>query len=158
MKEILLIKNGELALKGLNRSTFEDILVKNLRRKLSGILECDITKSQSTIYVVPTEEDPDMDAAVEAVSKVFGIARFSHAVVAPKNMQQIVEVSGKYLKDQLAGDQVRVAAHIVEDLALQGGDDVEQRRGPQVGAAHQTHMEPDPSLQYDNLLLISALA
>ena len=102
MKEILLIKNGELALKGLNRSTFEDILVKNLRRKLSGILECDISKSQSTIYVVPTEEDPDMDAAVEAVSKVFGIARFSRAVVAPKNMQQIVEVSGKYLKDQLA--------------------------------------------------------
>ena len=102
MKEILLIKNGELALKGLNRSTFEDILIKNLRRKLSGILECDISKSQSTIYVVPTEEDPDMDAAVEAVSKVFGIARFSRAVVAPKNMQQIIEVSGKYLKDQLA--------------------------------------------------------
>ena len=42
MKEILLIKNGELALKGLNRSTFEDMLIKNLRRKLSGILECDI--------------------------------------------------------------------------------------------------------------------
>ena len=102
MKEILLIKNGELALKGLNRSTFEDVLIKNLRRKLSGILECDISKSQSTIYVVPTEEDPDMDAAVEAVSKVFGIARFSRAVVAPKNMQQIIEVSGKYLKDQLA--------------------------------------------------------
>ena len=102
MKEILLIKNGELALKGLNRSTFEDMLIKNLRRKLSGILECDISKSQSTIYVVPTEEDPDMDAAVEAVSKVFGIARFSRAVVAPKNMQQIIEVSGKYLKDQLA--------------------------------------------------------
>lgn len=102
MKEILLIKNGELALKGLNRSTFEDILIKNLRRQLKDIMECDISKSQSTIYVVPTEEDPDMDAAVEAVSKVFGIARFSRAVVAPKNMQQIVEVSGKYLKDQLA--------------------------------------------------------
>ena len=102
MKEILLIKNGELALKGLHRSTFEDMLIKNLRRKLSGILECDISKSQSTIYVVPTEEDPDIDAAVEAVSKVFGIARFSRAVVAPKNMQQIIEVSGKYLKDQLA--------------------------------------------------------
>lgn len=102
MKEILLIKNGELALKGLNRGTFEDILVKNLRRQLSGVMECDISKSQSTIYVVPTEEDPDMDAAVEKVSKVFGIARFSRAVVAPKDMQQICKVSGNYLKDQLA--------------------------------------------------------
>ncbi len=102
MKEILLIKNGELALKGLNRGTFEDILVKNLRRQLSGVLECEISKSQSTIYVVPTEDDPDMDAAVERVSKVFGIARFSRAVVAPKDMQQICRVSGNYLKDQLA--------------------------------------------------------
>lgn len=102
MKEILLIKNGELALKGLNRSTFEDMLIKNLRRRLSDIMECDITKSQSTIYVVPKEDDPDMDAAVEAVSKVFGISRFSRAVVAPKNMQQIISVAGKYLKDELA--------------------------------------------------------
>ena len=44
--------------------------------------------------------------------------------------------------DHLAGDQVRVAAHIVEDLALQGGDDVEERRGPQVGAGNQAHVEP----------------
>ena len=30
MKEIILIKNGELVLKGLNRRTFEDIMVKNV--------------------------------------------------------------------------------------------------------------------------------
>ena len=35
-KEILLIKNGELALKGLNRGTFEDILLKNIKRRLYG--------------------------------------------------------------------------------------------------------------------------
>ena len=102
VKEILLIKNGELALKGLNRNTFEDALMKNIRRALDGILEFDISKAQSTIYVVPTEANPDMDAAAEAVSKVFGIARFSRAAVAPKDMQQIIEVAGKYLKDQLA--------------------------------------------------------
>ena len=32
MREIVLIKNGELALKGLNRSSFEDVLIKNMRR------------------------------------------------------------------------------------------------------------------------------
>ena len=37
MKEIILVKDGELALKGLNRSTFEDILVKNMRRRLSPL-------------------------------------------------------------------------------------------------------------------------
>ena len=33
MKEIILIKNGELALKGLNRSQFEDILIKNMKKR-----------------------------------------------------------------------------------------------------------------------------
>mgnify|MGYP000178657898 CR=1 FL=1 len=31
MKEVILIKNGELALKGLNRRTFEDMLMANIR-------------------------------------------------------------------------------------------------------------------------------
>ena len=33
MKEVILIKNGELALKGLNRRTFEDMLMANIRRR-----------------------------------------------------------------------------------------------------------------------------
>ena len=36
MKEIILIKNGELVLKGLNRNTFEDILIKNMKKALSA--------------------------------------------------------------------------------------------------------------------------
>ena len=35
--EILLIKCGELALKGLNRGTFEAVLMKNLRRRLTPL-------------------------------------------------------------------------------------------------------------------------
>lgn len=34
MREIILIKNGELVLKGLNRNTFEDILIKICARHL----------------------------------------------------------------------------------------------------------------------------
>ena len=49
MKEIILVKDGELALKGLNRSTFEDILVKNMRRRLSPLGKFAFTKSQSTV-------------------------------------------------------------------------------------------------------------
>ena len=53
MKEIILIKNGELALKGLNRCNFEDILIKNIRRRLKELGEIEIRKSQSTIYIEP---------------------------------------------------------------------------------------------------------
>ena len=38
MREVILIKNGELALKGMNRASFEDILIKNIKRKLKLFL------------------------------------------------------------------------------------------------------------------------
>ena len=50
MKEIILIKNGELTLKGLNRSNFEDILIKNIRRRLKSLGEFDVRKAQSSGY------------------------------------------------------------------------------------------------------------
>ena len=57
MKEIILIKNGELALKGLNRRTFEDMLIKNMRRRLSDLGKFNFIKAQSTIIADPEDED-----------------------------------------------------------------------------------------------------
>ena len=53
MKEIILIKNGELTLKGLNRCNFEDILIKNIRKSIRDLGECNIKKAQSTIFIEP---------------------------------------------------------------------------------------------------------
>ena len=60
MKEIILVKNGELALKGLNRSSFEDKLVKNIKHKISDLGDFEFTKSQSTIMVEPLDDDIDL--------------------------------------------------------------------------------------------------
>ena len=49
MKEVILLKNGEIALKGLNRHAFEDRLIKNARRKLMPVGEFHFKKAQSTI-------------------------------------------------------------------------------------------------------------
>ncbi len=98
MKEIILIKNGELALKGLNRSTFEDTLIKNMKRRLKDLGEIEIRKSQSTIYVEPKEENYDFEEALNRVSKVFGIAAFSRACVCEKTIEDILSRSPEYLK------------------------------------------------------------
>ncbi|MCR4925269.1 MAG: tRNA 4-thiouridine(8) synthase ThiI [Clostridiales bacterium] len=102
MKEIILIKNGELALKGLNRSSFEDKLVKNIRRRLKSIGDFDYKKSQSTIMIEPKNEDTDLDEVVEAISKIFGIACFSRAAAIKKDMQEIMPATVEYLKDELS--------------------------------------------------------
>lgn len=79
MKEIILIKNGELALKGLNRRNFEDALIKNMKRRLKSLGEVKIRNLQSAIYIEPVSDGYDFEAALSIVSKVFGIARFSCA-------------------------------------------------------------------------------
>lgn len=101
MKEIILIKNGELVLKGLNRNTFEDILIKNMKKSLKKIGEFTFTKSQSTIMVEPVNEDTDLDDAVEALRKVFGIAALSRAIVAEKNFEDIKQKTLEYLDERL---------------------------------------------------------
>lgn len=101
MKEVILIKNGELALKGLNRSTFEDILVKNIRRRLKSAGDFDYIKSQSTIIIEPKDENCDFEAAQEAVSRIFGIAGFSRAAAVEKDFDKVIEISGAYLEGAL---------------------------------------------------------
>jgi len=101
MKEIILIKNGELALKGLNRSVFEDTLIKNIKIALSDLGDYTVRKAQSTIYIEPENDDFDFDGALTAVSKVFGIAAFSRARVCEKDMDDILSAAPEYLEETL---------------------------------------------------------
>ena len=102
MKEIILIKNGELVLKGLNRSTFEDVLIKNIRRHLSPLGKIEIKKAQSTIYISPCDDGFDIEEALSRIKRIFGIAGYSRACVCEKNMDDIIGKSADYLKDILS--------------------------------------------------------
>ncbi len=101
MKEIILIKNGELALKGLNRRTFEDMLVKNMRRRLDGAGKFKFTVAQSTIVAEPEDDNVDFDEAVARIGKIFGIAGFSRAAAVEKDMDTILKSAEEYLAPQL---------------------------------------------------------
>ena len=101
MKEIILIKNGELALKGLNRSTFEDILIKNIRKRIKPLGEFEYRKEQSTISVIPVDEYIDMDEVSDRISRVFGIAAYSRALQVEKDMSVILKNAPDYLAEQL---------------------------------------------------------
>ena len=96
MKEIILIKNGELALKGLNRRTFEDMLIKNMRRRLEPAGKFKFTVAQSTIVAEP-EDGADIEEAVERMEKIFGIAGFSRAAAVEKDMETILRSAEEYL-------------------------------------------------------------
>lgn len=101
MKEIILIKNGELALKGLNRMTFEDILVKNIRRNIGHLGKFSAKKAQSTIYIEPLEENYPFSEALEIMQQIFGIAAFTRALSVEKDMEIILNSAPDYLAERL---------------------------------------------------------
>ena len=94
MADLLMLKCGELVLKGNNRKSFEDKLKNNLKWALKKYGRFEIWSAQSTIYVTPKEEDADMEGAFEASKKVFGVATISPAYRAEKNFEDILLVHG----------------------------------------------------------------
>ena len=100
--EMLLLKLGEVVLKGLNRHSFEDKLVNNVRRRLKSCGSFHIYVRQSTIYVEPQKEDCDMEAAYTACRQVFGIAAVARAVPCEKTIEAIVETAKTYLAPAFA--------------------------------------------------------
>ncbi len=96
-KEVLLLKCGEIVLKGLNKKAFEDRLIKNLTRRMNNVAKCDISMRQSVAYVeIPREADPE--AVLECARHVFGFATISRAAVCPdKSIESIVETAKSYL-------------------------------------------------------------
>ena len=101
MKEVVLIKLGEIALKGLNRRTFEDVLKKNIKKALYGLGYFKLSIAQSTICVTPESKDVDMDKVEDAISRVFGIVSYTRACVCEKDMEDIYAKAPKYLEDIL---------------------------------------------------------
>ncbi|MBR2279436.1 MAG: tRNA 4-thiouridine(8) synthase ThiI [Ruminococcus sp.] len=102
MKEIILVKMGELVLKGLNRRQFEDKLIKNIKKTLRHLGEFEIKNAQSTITIIPQDELIDLDDVCEQVRKIFGIVTYSRAAVCPeKTLDSILETAPEYLAEQL---------------------------------------------------------
>ncbi len=100
-QEVILLKLGEIALKGLNRKAFEDVLLKIIRRRLGKAGEFTVASRQSTIYVEPADDQADMDLAEERVRKVFGVVGYARAGIAEKDLKSIQELAAQYLEEEL---------------------------------------------------------
>ena len=91
MKEIILCKYGEIALKGANRNHFEKLLRDILKRRTEPFGKFKIYSVQSTVYIEPIEEYADVDGAYIAAKNTFGISAVSRAIETEKDMGAILE-------------------------------------------------------------------
>ena len=98
---MILLKLGELVLKGLNRRSFEDKLQANIHRRLNNLGRFRVYTRQSTTYVEPMEDSCDMDGAWEAMKKVFGVVGLSRARACEKDKDAILQACREYLDERL---------------------------------------------------------
>jgi len=101
MNEIVLLKLGEVVLKGLNRRSFEDKLMANIRRRIQHFGAFRVYSKQSTIYVEPQADGCDMDGAYAACKQVFGVIAVTRARPCAKDKDAILNCAKAYLDSEL---------------------------------------------------------
>lgn len=132
MTEVILVKYGEIALKGENKSTFEDMLLKNIKRRLKRIGRFEYSRRQSTVYIEPLD-GADIDEAVRSLEKVFGIGAIQRCAVFPKDFQAVVQSLGEYLAEALTDAKTfKIEAKRSDKTFPMRSPDIQQQLGDAV--------------------------
>lgn len=99
--KVILLKYGEVVLKGLNRKHFETILEKDAAKRLEKCGNYEIKSAQSTMYIFPKDDEAlmNIDYTAEQCAKIFGVVSVSVALELEKNIDSILEVVGDYVKE-----------------------------------------------------------
>ena len=98
MEKLILVRYGEIYLKGQNRPFFERTLVDNIKKVLGNYDKAKVFKSQGRIYI---EEIPVERAALDALSKVFGIIGINPAWKTKKDLEYIKNMLKVIVEDAL---------------------------------------------------------
>ena len=101
VRDMILLKEGEVVLKGLNKRYFEQKLTQNIRRRLKDYGSFKVNALQSVIYVEPQNDEADIDGAFEALQKVFGIMTLTRAIACDKDPDVILRTAMEYLDEEL---------------------------------------------------------
>lgn len=103
MEQIIMATQGEMVLKGMNRRSFEKVLLKSIKSRLSSLGEWSIRSAQSAMYIEPTDDTAkaSVPTAYEMCQKIFGIAAVSLSTVCKKDMQDIQQTVLSCLNTEL---------------------------------------------------------
>ena len=101
MKEIFLLKLGEIVLKGANKRQFQNTLRQNIRRRMKAYGNFDVYIIQSTVYVEPMDDMADVEGAWEACHCIFGLVSLCRCRACEKDLDAIYNAVEAYLGDDL---------------------------------------------------------
>ena len=94
--DVILLKYGEVVLKGLNRNFFNQLIEKNVRKTLSFVEgEFSLEYAQSILFV-RGEEGAEMDGALQALKKVFGVVAVCRGMECEKDMAALTSLAAEH--------------------------------------------------------------
>ncbi|MBQ8910051.1 MAG: tRNA 4-thiouridine(8) synthase ThiI [Oscillospiraceae bacterium] len=139
MKEIFLLKLGEIVLKGANRRQFEDKLRQNIRRRMKAYGNFDVYIMQSTVYVEPMDDMADVDGAWEACHAIFGVVSLCRCRPCEKNIDRIYETAEAYLGDDLdCAESFKVESKRSDKAFPMNSMEISREIGGRLADAHPT--------------------
>lgn len=103
--DLILLKYGEIALKGLNKPQFERKLENNIKSKLDNLGRFSVRKAQSTIYVEPLEDGIDMYETIKRLKTVFGIVNICPVRKCEKDMDAILKTALECIENGRNGEK-----------------------------------------------------
>ena len=139
MKEIFLLKLGEIVLKGANRRQFEDKLRQNVRRRMKAYGNFDVYLMQSTVYVEPMDDEADVDGAWEACHTIFGLVSLCRCRACEKDIDKIYNTIEEYLGDDLdCATSFKVESKRSDKRFALNSIQISQEIGGRLAEAHPT--------------------
>ena len=137
MKEIFLLKLGEIVLKGANKRQFEARLRQNVRRRMKFYGNFDVYLMQSTVYVEPMDDECDVDGAWEACRSIFGVVSLCRCRACDKDLDAIFNTIEEYLGDDLdAAKSFKVESKRSDKAFPLGSIQISQAIGGRLAEAH----------------------
>ena len=139
MNEIFLMKLGEIVLKGANKRQFENKLRQNVRRRMKHYGNFDVYIMQSTVYVVPEDDQADVDGAWEACHSIFGVVSLCRCRPCEKNLDAIFNAIEEYLGDDLdCAKSFKVESKRSDKQFAYNSIQISQEIGGRLAEAHPT--------------------
>jgi thiamine biosynthesis protein ThiI len=103
LEKVIIVKYGEIGLKGKNRYYFENILVGNIKKRLSDY-DIKVFKTHGRIYVENVDEN--LDEITTLLKEIFGIVAISIGVKAPLDLEAASEIAIDLMKEVIKDEEI----------------------------------------------------
>lgn len=140
MTEVVIVKYGEIALKGANRPQFERALLRNLRWAVRDLPDAEVIHQHGRYRI----EGADTVAIQSRVARVFGVVGTSIAQAVPPTYEAIARASEHVLKEAASAEKVtfKVESRRADKSFPLTSPELNSRLGAQLLAAYP-HMKVD---------------